>query len=220
MGDEDFMKGQRDQKLSGGFSCVKMKVAAIELEKEVAILKSIRDIYSAEDMVLRIDANGGFENNLVFKQLNAFKDLEIHSIEQPIMPRQPEAMSLIVEKSPIPIALDEDLIGVHELKKRKELLDYIKPHYIVIKPSLVGGIASTMEWISLAEERKIGWWITSALESNIGLNAVCQLTARYNPTNHQGLGTGQLYENNIESPLVVENGFIRYDLKRHWTIDF
>ncbi len=219
MGDEAFMTNQKEEKLARGFGCLKMKVAAIEIEKELAILKSIREKFSEQELILRIDANGGFENNLVFKKLAMFEGLGIHSIEQPIMPRQPEAMSLIVEKSPIPIALDEDLIGLHTPAQRAELLDYVKPHHIVIKPGLVGGIKATMDWIAEAEKRNIGWWITSALESNIGLNAICQLTGKYQPTNHQGLGTGQLYHNNIESPLTVKDGAIFYDINKTWVTE-
>ncbi len=218
MGDESFMKSQKDEKLSKGFSCLKMKVAAIDLDKEIEILSEIRKVKSAEELILRVDANGGFKNNEVFRKLEALTGLELHSIEQPIMPRQPEAMSLIVQKSPIPIALDEDLIGHDTIQKKKELLDYIKPNFIVIKPTLVGGVKSTMDWIKLAEERNIGWWITSALESNIGLNAICQLTENYKPTVHQGLGTGQLYHNNIPSPLIVKDGYIEYDEKMSWDI--
>lgn len=219
MGDEGFMNDQKEEKLEKGFGCLKMKVAAIDFEKEIEILKDIRSRFSEDELILRIDANGGFENNLVLKKLDMLEGLGLHSIEQPIMPRQPEAMSLIVEKSPVPIALDEDLIGLHTASQRAELLDYIKPNHIVIKPSLVGGIKSTMDWIKDAESRKIGWWITSALESNIGLNAICQLTGLYSPMNHQGLGTGQLYHNNIESPLTVENGDIYYDTSKKWGVE-
>ncbi|MEL7145027.1 MAG: o-succinylbenzoate synthase [Bacteroidota bacterium] len=218
MGDKQFMSQQLEEKLSAGFSCIKMKVGAIDLEEELALLKVIRKA-GGNKLDLRIDANGAFPNNSVFKILKRFEALQLHSIEQPIMPRQPEAMSLVCEKSPIPIALDEDLIGVHRTKDREELLDYIKPQYIVIKPSLVGGLLAAKEWIRLAEERQIGWWITSALESNVGLNAIAQLTANYEITLPQGLGTGQLYHNNIPSPLEISDGFIRYDRTKNWGLE-
>ena len=135
------------------------------------------------------------------------------------MPRQQEAMSLVCERSPIPVALDEDLIGLLKTKDRKAMLDYVKPDYIVLKPSLVGGFAACQEWIQLAEERNIGWWITSALESNVGLNAIAQFTAQYEVTMHQGLGTGKLFDNNPESPLVMQNGLLKYDPKRTWQLN-
>ena len=215
MGDKDFMSKQVEEKLGAGFTCIKMKVGAIELEEELALLKVIRKVGGSK-LDLRIDANGAFPNNEVFKILKRFETLGLHSVEQPIMPRQPEAMSLVCEKSSIPIALDEDLIGVHSTADKIELLSYVKPQYIVIKPSLVGGLLATREWIRLAEERQIGWWITSALESNVGLNAIAQLTANYTVTIPQGLGTGQLYHNNIPSPLVIREGFIHYDKSLSW----
>lgn len=218
MGNKDFMSQQIQEKLDAGFNCIKMKVGAIDLEEELALLKVIRKV-GGNRLDLRIDANGAFPNNEAFKILKRFEAFGLHSIEQPIMPRQPEAMSLICEKSQIPIALDEDLIGVHRTRDRIELLSYIKPQYIVIKPSLVGGLLATQEWIRLAEERQIGWWITSALESNIGLNAIAQLTANYDVTMPQGLGTGQLYHNNIPSPLVIADGFIKYDRRNSWELE-
>ena len=218
MGDSDFMTRQVEEKLEASFSCIKMKVGAIDLEEELSILSLIRKV-GGKKLDLRIDANGAFPNNQVFKILQQFEQFGLHSIEQPIMPRQPEAMSLICQKSEIPIALDEDLIGVHRTKDRAELLSYVKPQYIVIKPSLVGGLLATQEWIRLAEELNIGWWITSALESNIGLNAIAQLTANYEVSMPQGLGTGKLYHNNIASPLSIEEGFIRYNKQLSWDFD-
>lgn len=218
MGDKDFMQKQMGEKMASGFECIKMKVGAIDFADELTLLKAIRKA-GGNSLDLRIDANGAFPNKEVFKLLRQLEVLNLHSIEQPIMPRQPEAMSLICEKSAIPIALDEDLIGVHRFADKKELLTYVKPQYIVIKPSLVGGILSTREWISLATELGIGWWITSALESNVGLNAIAQMTAGYELTMHQGLGTGQLYHNNIESPLLIENGFLEFVPGKSWGVD-
>ena len=209
MGDKEFMHQQMREKMKAGFGCIKMKVGAIDFADEVALLKEIRKV-GGPLLDLRIDANGAFPNKDVFKFLKQLEALNLHSIEQPIMPRQPEAMSLICEKSTIPIALDEDLIGIHRYADKKELLTYVKPQYIVIKPSLVGGIKSSREWIEIATGLGIGWWITSALESNVGLNAIAQMTAGYELNMHQGLGTGQLYHNNIDSPLLIENGFLQY----------
>lgn len=218
MGDKAFMNQQVGEKMKAGFECIKMKVGAIDFDDELALLSEIRKT-GGEALDLRIDANGAFPNKEVFRILRQLEALNLHSIEQPIMPRQPEAMSLICEKSNIPIALDEDLIGLHKISDKKDLLTYVKPQYIVIKPSLVGGILATHEWIRLATELNIGWWITSALESNIGLNAIAQMTAEYQPEMHQGLGTGQLYHNNIESPLLIENGFLQYVAAKSWRLD-
>ena len=151
-------------------------------------------------------------------RLKALEEFALHSIEQPIMPKQPESMSLLVNKSKIPIALDEELIGVNRRQDRVGLLEEIRPAYVVLKPGLLGGFKSTMEWIEIAESKNIGWWITSALESNIGLNAICQFTAQYQNTMHQGLGTGQLFENNIPSPLKVKGEAILYYPNGHWDL--
>ncbi|MGB3466187.1 MAG: o-succinylbenzoate synthase [Cyclobacteriaceae bacterium] len=218
MGEKSFMHQQVDEKMAAGFECVKMKVGAIDFADEIELLKNIRK-RGGDKLDLRIDANGAFSNREIFKIIRQLDQIKLHSIEQPIMPRQPEAMSLICEKSTIPIALDEDLIGIHTKSGKIELLDYVKPQYIVIKPSLVGGLKSTAEWIALAEERGIGWWITSALESNVGLNAIAQLTAEYSVSMHQGLGTGQLYHNNVKSPLHIENGYLQYVPGHKWNLD-
>ncbi len=208
MGSEDFMKEQIDAKLSEGFSTIKMKVGAIDFEKELELLHSIRKNYSAKQITLRVDANGSFEPHQAVKVLEQLAELEIHSIEQPIKTGQWNAMKELCASTPTPIALDEELIGINDRKLKIELLDTIRPQYIILKPSLHGGISGTQEWISLAEERSIPWWITSALESNLGLSAICQLTAQYSNDLPQGLGTGSLYTSNIENGLVVEKGFI------------
>ncbi len=217
MGTKEFMLQQAKEKIANGFNCIKMKIGAINLEEEKEILSYIRK-YGGSDLILRVDANGAFPNNEVFKALKSLSAYDIHSIEQPIMPRQHEAMSLISVKSEIPIALDEDLIGVDKYEDKEYLLSYTKAPFIVIKPSLVGGIKSTREWIKLAEEHGIGWWITSALESNIGLNVIAQLTANYSLKTHHGLGTGQLFHNNIEGPLTVTSGFISYNPTISWQL--
>jgi o-succinylbenzoate synthase len=208
MGSEDFMKEQIDAKLLEGFSTIKMKVGAIDIDKELDLLHSIRKKYSAEEITLRVDANGSFEPRQAVKVLEQLAELEIHSIEQPIKAGQWGEMRKLCSSTPTPIALDEELIGINNYRLKIDLLETIQPHYIILKPSLHGGISGTQEWISLAEERSIPWWITSALESNIGLSAICQLTAEYSNELPQGLGTGSLYTTNVETGLVVENGFI------------
>jgi len=208
MGDETFMKEQIDAKLSDGFSTIKMKVGAIEFDKELALLKSIRKNYSADQIALRVDANGAFEPHQAKEVLEQLAELEIHSIEQPIKAGQWKAMKELCAATPTPIALDEELIGINDLTRKIDLLETIQPQYIILKPSLHGGISGTQEWISLAEKRSTPWWITSALESNLGLSAICQLTAEYSNDLPQGLGTGSLYTSNIDNGLVVEKGFI------------
>jgi o-succinylbenzoate synthase len=209
MGDESFMKQQVDQKLAEGFTTIKLKIGAIDLEKELNILRAIRANYSKEQITLRVDANGAFNPQHATGVLQQLAELAIHSIEQPIQPGQWEAMKNLCTSSPTPIALDEELIGIVNREQKMELLETIRPHYIILKPSLHGGISGTQEWIKLATERNIAWWMTSALESNIGLNAICQLTAEYDHLLPQGLGTGSLYTNNVKSALFVENGTIR-----------
>ncbi len=208
MGDESFMNEQIEQKLTEGFSTLKMKIGAMDFETELKLLESIRKRYSKNEITLRVDANGSFTPHHAELALKQLSELDIHSIEQPIQVGQWEEMKNLCAVSPTPIALDEELIGIEDLSKKIELLETICPQYIILKPSLHGGISGTQEWIHLAEERNIPWWLTSALESNIGLNAICQLAGEYNNPLPQGLGTGSLYTNNVESDLVVEKGFI------------
>ena len=216
MGDESFMKEQIDTKLAAGFSCLKMKIGAIDFVKERDLLRYIRKKYPKDKLTLRVDANGAFPTEECMLKLKALEEFDLHSIEQPIMPRQPEAMYLLCLKSKIPIALDEELIGINGRQNKIDLLKEIKPAYIILKPGLIGGFQSAAEWIDIAESLKIGWWITSALESNIGLNAICQFTAQYATTMHQGLGTGQLYENNIPSPLTIKGDHVFYSQEGNW----
>lgn len=208
MGGEKFMQEQIAQKLSEGFTTIKLKIGAIDFETELKLLKSIRKEYSSDQITLRVDANGAFDSNSAIEVLNELAELEIHSIEQPIKAGQWAEMKHLCSITPTPIALDEELIGISKLDQKIELLETINPHYIILKPSLHGGISGSKEWIQLAEERSIPWWMTSALESNIGLNAICQFAAEYQNDLPQGLGTGSLYVDNIESDLTVENGFI------------
>jgi O-succinylbenzoate synthase len=208
MGDEHDMLSQIDDKLQSGFTTLKMKVGAIDFQKEHAILKSIRSRYSSKDITLRVDANGAFNSSIVHDRLNRLSELDLHSIEQPIAPGQFELMADLCAKNLVPVALDEELIGVHSTAEKIQLLEHIRPPFIILKPSLHGGIIGTKEWIKLAEDRKIDWWMTSALESNIGLNAICQFVGEYLTELPQGLGTGSLYENNVPSALNVQDGHI------------
>lgn len=216
MGDKTFMKKQISEKLNEGFQCIKMKIGAIDFETEIELLKSIRKEFSASDITLRVDANGAFEPKEALEKLNILSELELHSIEQPIKQNQWEKMADLCLKTPIPIALDEELIGIFTEKEKIDLLDTIKPQYIILKPSLVGGFYGSDQWISLAEERKIGWWMTSALESNVGLNAIAQYTFTKHNSLPQGLGTGSLYTNNIDSPLEVDQGALHYNPEKTW----
>jgi len=219
MGDQDFMKSQIKQKLAEGFQCIKMKIGAIDFDTEISLLKSIRKEFSASDIELRVDANGAFSPKEALEKLKVLSDFHLHSIEQPIKQGQFEEMARLCEETPLPIALDEELIGVFDVTKKRELLQTIHPQFIILKPSLIGGFQGSKDWIDLAEDRKIGWWITSALESNVGLNAIAQWTYTLNSKMPQGLGTGSLFTNNFESPLTVENGFLKYDQNKNWNFN-
>lgn len=216
MGNEDFMRSQIKDKIEAGFSCIKLKIGAIDFQTELDILKSIRNEFSVSDIELRVDANGAFLPKDALEKLKRLSDYQLHSIEQPIKAKQFEAMAKLCNETPLPIALDEELIGVFFKEKKQNLLQTIKPQYIILKPSLVGGFAGSQQWITSAEDLNIKWWITSALESNIGLNAIAQWTYTLKNTMPQGLGTGSLFTNNFISPLSVKNGTLHYDLKQHW----
>jgi o-succinylbenzoate synthase len=219
MGSQKFMKQQIKEKLITGFTTIKLKIGAIDFSKELELLRSIRTEFNANEIELRVDANGAFSPNNALEKLKKLSDLQIHSIEQPIKAGQREAMAKLCEATPLPIALDEELIGVFNSNKKKELLEQIKPQYIILKPSLIGGIKGSNEWITLAERRQINWWITSALESNIGLNAIAQYTYKLKVQIPQGLGTGGLFTNNFESPLNVKNGHLHYDNSLKWDLE-
>jgi o-succinylbenzoate synthase len=210
MGDETFMRQQVEEKLKAGFSCLKMKVGAIDFDREFAILKDIRARYSSQELILRVDANGAFTPENALFHLEKLASLELHSIEQPIRAGQIEEMARLCEKTPLPIALDEELIGIHTRENKVQVLKNINPQYIILKPSLHGGLSGSSEWIEIANSMQIPWWITSALESNIGLNAIAQFTSNYSINSHQGLGTGSLYVDNVDSRLRVENGFLLF----------
>ncbi|WGK65017.1 o-succinylbenzoate synthase [Croceiramulus getboli] len=220
MGDPDFMQEQIRQKLSAGYRCIKMKIGAIDFEKELSLLKGIRDRYTAEELILRVDANGAFSPEEALDKLERLAEFALHSIEQPLAVKQWEAMAQLCKSTPVPIALDEELIGVFDQDTRRLVLDEIQPQYIILKPSLVGGFRESEHWIQLAEERGIGWWVTSALESNVGLNAIAQWTHTLDTNLHQGLGTGSLYTNNVSSPLQIQQGKIKYNPKSEWEFNF
>ncbi|WP_348797202.1 o-succinylbenzoate synthase [Flavobacterium adhaerens] len=216
MGEESFMKQQIEEKLADGYKCVKLKIGAIDFNKELQLLRFIRQNFTSEQIEIRVDANGAFIYKEALIKLNQLSDLEIHSIEQPIKQKQPDSMSELCKVTPFPIALDEELIGVFTKTEKEKLLIKIKPQYIILKPSFIGGFKGSYEWITLANKHNIGWWITSALESNIGLNAIAQWTYTLNNPMPQGLGTGALYTNNFDCPLQVIQGHLRYDPKTDW----
>ncbi len=218
MGHMEAMLLQISDKVTEGFDCIKMKVGSLDFEKEVDILNYVRRKYYDKQILLRVDANGAFKPEEALYKMNAMAKNDIHSIEQPIKAGQHDLMASLCKNPPIDIALDEELIGINELEEKRKLLEFIKPQYIIIKPTLLGGIKSSMEWISLAEDLNIGWWITSALESNIGLNAICQFAYEMKAKSYQGLGTGKLYHNNFSSPLVIEKGHIHYDQSINWDL--
>lgn len=219
MGEESFMKQQIQDKLDEGFRCIKLKIGAIDFEKELQLLRFIRQNFSPEQIEIRVDANGAFNLNLALGSLIQLSEFQLHSIEQPIQKNNTDTMAELCKNTPFPIALDEELIGVFTVEDKEELLRKVKPQYIILKPSFVGGFRGTQEWITLAEKYNIGWWITSALESNIGLNAIAQWTFMLNNPMPQGLGTGALYTNNFDCPLKVSAGQLWHDEKLNWDFD-
>lgn len=213
MGTFEEMYSRLETKLKAGFHCVKLKIGAIDFDKELDLIKHIREAFDKDTIELRVDANGGFTPDNAMERLEALAQYDIHSIEQPIKQHQWKDMARLCKETPLPIALDEELIGVNVKSMKEYLLDSIRPQYIILKPSLHGGMYGCDEWIQLAKERGIGSWITSALESNIGLNAIAHYCAKtYGPSVSmpQGLGTGQLFTDNIDMPLVVDGDKIWY----------
>ena len=210
MGNFDEMYHRIEEKMKAGFRCIKLKIGAIDFEKELELLAHIRQHFTPEQIELRVDANGAFSPTDALDKLNRLAEYQLHSIEQPIRAGQWNEMAKLCECTPFPIALDEELIGVNDRSKKEALLDTIRPQYIILKPSLHGGISGSEEWIELAAERGIGSWVTSALESNIGLNAIAQWTATLMPTLPQGLGTGLLFTDNIDYPLHIERDCLWY----------
>lgn len=218
MGDLDFLLKQVSEKIAQGYRVIKMKVGGLDFERECEILDYIRRRYYRENPEIRLDANGAFKPDEALYKLKELARYRIHSIEQPVAPNL-DIMEEICRQSPIPVALDEELIGVVDKARKKNLLNKLKPAFIILKPSLHGGFQGCADWITLAEQNDTQWWITSALESNIGLNAICQFTANYPVTRVHGLGTGQIYEDNFDSPLHAEAGMIRYDGDKTWNLD-
>ena len=216
MGDETFIKAQIEDKIAQGFSCIKLKIGAIDFDKELELLRFIRANFDEKIIEIRVDANGAFYENEALNKINQMTGFKIHSIEQPIKKNHTDTMSGLCKNTTIPIALDEELIGVFTMEEKQNLLQKIKPQYIVLKPSFIGGFRGTLEWISLAEKLNIGWWITSALESNIGLSAIAQFTFLQNNLIPQGLGTGSLFTNNFDCPLTVSNGHLWYENDKDW----
>ena len=211
MGDYDTMVERIERKLSEGFRCIKLKIGAIDWKKEVDMIRHIRDRYDTDRVEIRVDANGGFDMDCAIPRLKRLADLGVHSIEQPIKAGNPQLMRFLCEISPLPVALDEELIGKFTTTEKEETLDCIRPAYIVLKPSLIGGFSGAQEWIDLAAERGIGWWVTSSLESNIGLNALSQWVATLHNPLPQGLGTGGVFCNNFTSPVYLDQDSLLYN---------
>ena len=210
MGDYKKMLEQIEAKMAVGFRCIKLKIGAINFEEELALLRFIRSHFSAKEVELRVDANGAFAPADAMEKLKRLAELDLHSIEQPIRAGQWEDMARLTAETPLPIAFDEELIGINIPERKQCLLDSVHPQYIILKPSLHGGMAGGNEWIREAEKRNIGWWITSALESNIGLNAIAHWCATFNNPLPQGLGTGALFTNNVDMPLEVRKDSLWY----------
>lgn len=219
MGEEQFMKQQIEEKLTQGFRCIKLKIGAIDFQKELDLLHFIRKNFDEKIIEIRVDANGAFSQSEALDKLHQLAGYKLHSIEQPIAKNHTDSMAELCEITPIPIALDEELIGVFSMAEKEQLLQKIKPQFIILKPSFIGGFRGTSEWISVAEKYQIGWWITSALESNIGLNAIAQWTYLQHNLMPQGLGTGGLFTNNFDSPLDVSNGQLVYKKELEWKCD-
>ena len=220
MGEEAFMKQQIEEKLAQGFTCIKLKIGAIDFDKELQLLRLIREHFTPEQVEIRVDANGAFNEISALDKLTQLSEFKLHSIEQPIQKNNTDSMAELCKITPFPIALDEELIGVFSLAEKEQLLLKIKPQYIILKPSFIGGFRGTQEWISLAKKHKIGWWVTSALESNIGLNAIAQWTFLQHNLMPQGLGTGALFTNNFDCPLQVLQGQLWYKKELDWAFDF
>ena len=218
MGSKDEMLFQIKKKLEDGFQCLKMKIGAIDFESELEVLHFIRKQFNADEITIRVDANGAFEVKDAAEKIKRLSAFDIHSIEQPIKAGQWQEMARLISVSEVPVALDEELIGIHSSEQKKQLLETIRPPFIILKPVLAGGFSGSDEWIYLIEKQGGSWWITSALESNIGLNAIAQYTSTKNNRLPQGLGTGKLYSNNFDSPLKIESGKLFYDKNARWNM--
>lgn len=211
MGDFEKMISRIEDKVAQGFKCIKLKVGAIDWQQELDMVRFVRESFPSKQLELRLDANGGFTSDNALERIDLLSRYDIHSIEQPIKPDNPEEMREICRCSQIPVALDESLIGVYSTDQKERLLDETSPAYIILKPALCGGFSGAEEWIEIAGQRNIGWWATSALESNVGLNALAQWIARINPKMPQGLGTGALFTDNFETPIYLEGEQLHYN---------
>jgi len=218
MGDYEFMQQQIVDKIEAGFRCIKLKIGAINFEDELALLKLIRKDFKANELELRVDANGAFLPEKALEKLSRLAEFDLHSIEQPIRAGQWEAMARLCEKTPLPIALDEELIGITKKEILSQMLDAIRPQYLILKPGLLGGFKQSEIFIEEAEKKGIGWWVTSALESNIGLNAIAQWTFTLRNPMPQGLGTGEVFSNNIPSPLYIKDAALWHDPEKEWDL--
>ncbi len=218
MGDIKYMRSQVIEKVNRGFSCIKIKVGALKFESELQLIKEIRRDFTQEDLEIRLDANGAFKINEALEKLERLNEFSIHSIEQPIKKNHWQEMAKLCESSPIPIALDEELIGINS--DRKNLIETINPAYLILKPSLIGGFQQCEEWIEVIKKKNIKWWVTSALESNVGLNAIAQWVNSKNNELRQGLGTGKLFKNNINSQLEIAGDTIFLNKKKKWDLNF
>ena len=217
MGQKKFMISQIKEKINSGFDCVKIKIGSLDFDTEIDLIKNIRKEYSLKDLEIRVDANCAFSFSESLEKLKKLSDFSIHSIEQPIQTRQWENMAFLCEKSPLAIALDEELINLSNSEKEK-MIEVIDPKYIILKPSLVGGLKKCEDWIDIAVRNNVKWWATSALESNIGLNAIAQWVYKKHANMKQGLGTGKLFSNNIPSPYIIEKGRLKYITKNKWDL--
>ncbi|MDE6010845.1 MAG: o-succinylbenzoate synthase, partial [Muribaculaceae bacterium] len=210
MGDREEMHRRMEEKVRAGFRCIKLKIGAIAWQEELSLIRDLRNRFDADALTIRVDANGAFSMDNVLPCLKTLADLQVHSIEQPIPAGNPELMKFLCEVSPVPVALDEELIGIPSHEERLRLLDFIRPAYIVLKPALCGGFSGAEDWIGIAGSLGIGWWITSALESNVGLNAIAQFTGSIDTDLPQGLGTGHLFTNNFNLPLQLDGPRLRF----------
>ena len=218
MDEPDRMMEQIERKIADGFDCIKLKIGARDWEAEKGLLKRVRDHHDAHSVQLRVDANGAFSKQEAFEKLEELNALDVHSIEQPIKAGNWDDMAELCAKGAIPVGLDEELIGVNEQERKRALIEKIRPQYLILKPSLVGGFKGGSEWLDLAHEFGIGWWMTSALESNIGLNAIAQWCYKFKNPLYQGLGTGELFVENVGAPLKVKGAALWYDPEEEWDL--
>jgi o-succinylbenzoate synthase len=218
MGSFESMNTQIRNLLKAGYNCIKLKIGTLDFERELDLLAQLRKEFTEKEIILRVDANGAFQPDEALEKLKRLSEYKVHSIEQPIGINQWQKMADLCSKTPVPIALDEELIGPHTAESKQQLLEEIKPQFIIFKPSLLGGFKEADQWIQYADNLAIGWWITSALESNIGLNAIAQWTYLKEVSGHQGLGTGSLFTNNISSPLRIKKGCLMLDNSLHWEV--